>query len=167
MSSQGNIDSTLKESRLFAPSEEFSSAAHIKSLEEYQQLYKEAEENPADRGKQPQVHGDFQEGCRRFQDQRATLWLRLDSSTHEPPPRFRHSQLVPLDRNARPRKQAATYRQSRPGKLPQSSQQRFRRLGEIQADLVSSLIKSPEASQHAVTFRAWRSWIGSFSALHL
>lgn len=46
MSSQSNIDSTLKESRLFNPSEEFSSTAHIKSLEEYERLYKEAEENP-------------------------------------------------------------------------------------------------------------------------
>jgi acetyl-CoA synthetase len=46
MSSQSNIDSTLKESRLFAPGAEFSSAAHIKSLEEYERLYKEAEENP-------------------------------------------------------------------------------------------------------------------------
>ncbi len=46
MPSQANIDSILKESRLFAPSEGFSSIAHIKSLEEYQQIYKEAEENP-------------------------------------------------------------------------------------------------------------------------
>jgi acetyl-CoA synthetase len=46
MASQSNIDSILKEDRLFNPVEEFSSAAHIKSLEEYQKLYQEAEENP-------------------------------------------------------------------------------------------------------------------------
>jgi acetyl-CoA synthetase len=46
MASQSNIDSILKESRLFNPVEEFSSAAHIKSLEQYQQLYQQAEENP-------------------------------------------------------------------------------------------------------------------------
>lgn len=43
--SQANIDSILKESRKFAPSAEFSSTAHIKSLEEYERVYKEAEEN--------------------------------------------------------------------------------------------------------------------------
>jgi acetyl-CoA synthetase len=46
MASQSNIDSILKENRLFNPVEAFSSAAHIKSLEEYQRLYQEAEENP-------------------------------------------------------------------------------------------------------------------------
>jgi acetyl-CoA synthetase len=45
-SSQANIDSILKENRLFEPDEAFSSAAHIKSYEEYQRIYKEAEENP-------------------------------------------------------------------------------------------------------------------------
>ncbi len=41
-----NIDSVLKENRLFEPSSDFSSVAHIKSLEEYERLYKEAEDNP-------------------------------------------------------------------------------------------------------------------------
>ncbi|MBI3650690.1 MAG: acetate--CoA ligase [Acidobacteria bacterium] len=46
MSSQANIDSILKENRMFEPSAAFSSTAHIKSLEEYQRIFKEAEENP-------------------------------------------------------------------------------------------------------------------------
>jgi len=41
-----SIDSILKESRIFQPSPEFSNQAHIKSLEQYEQLYSEAEENP-------------------------------------------------------------------------------------------------------------------------
>ncbi len=41
-----SIDSILKETRVFQPSLEFSQAAHIKSLEQYEQLYREAEENP-------------------------------------------------------------------------------------------------------------------------
>jgi acetyl-CoA synthetase len=41
-----SIDSILKESRIFQPSPEFSNQAHIKSLEQYEQLYLEAEENP-------------------------------------------------------------------------------------------------------------------------
>jgi len=41
-----SIDSILKESRIFQPSPEFSNQAHIKSLEQYEQLYREAEENP-------------------------------------------------------------------------------------------------------------------------
>jgi acetyl-CoA synthetase len=41
-----SIDSILKESRVFPPSQEFSNDAHIKSLELYQQLYREAHENP-------------------------------------------------------------------------------------------------------------------------
>jgi acetyl-CoA synthetase len=41
-----SIDSILKESRVFQPSPEFSKQAHIKSLEQYEQLYQEAEENP-------------------------------------------------------------------------------------------------------------------------
>jgi acetyl-CoA synthetase len=41
-----SIDSILKETRVFQPSPEFSQNAHIKSLEQYDQLYREAEENP-------------------------------------------------------------------------------------------------------------------------
>ncbi len=44
--SQVNIDSILQESRVFPPSPEFSAKAHIKSLEEYERIYKEAKENP-------------------------------------------------------------------------------------------------------------------------
>jgi acetyl-CoA synthetase len=46
MSSQANIDSILKENRLFEPDKAFSDAAHIDSLEAYERIYKEAEENP-------------------------------------------------------------------------------------------------------------------------
>jgi acetyl-CoA synthetase len=47
MSSEGqSIQSVLQEDRLFPPAAEFSAKAHIKSLEDYQRLYKEAEENP-------------------------------------------------------------------------------------------------------------------------
>ena len=47
MSSEGqSIQSVLHEDRVFAPAPEFSAQAHIKSLEDYQRLYKEAEENP-------------------------------------------------------------------------------------------------------------------------
>jgi len=41
-----SIDSILKETRVFQPAAEFSQQAHIKSLEQYEQLYREAEENP-------------------------------------------------------------------------------------------------------------------------
>ncbi len=41
-----SIDSILKESRVFQPPPEFSQNAHIKSLEQYEQLYREAEEDP-------------------------------------------------------------------------------------------------------------------------
>src|SRR6185503_3177142 len=41
-----SIDSILKETRVFQPSPEFSQAAHIKSLEQYEHLYREAEEDP-------------------------------------------------------------------------------------------------------------------------
>ncbi|HXU09335.1 MAG TPA: acetate--CoA ligase [Blastocatellia bacterium] len=41
-----SIDSILKETRVFQPAPEFSQQAHIKSLEQYEQLYREAEENP-------------------------------------------------------------------------------------------------------------------------
>ena len=40
------IDTVLKEQRIFEPSEEFRSRAHIKSLAEYERLYKEAEQDP-------------------------------------------------------------------------------------------------------------------------
>ena len=46
MSSPTSIDSILKEQRVFEPSEEFRSKAHIKSLAECERLYKEAEQNP-------------------------------------------------------------------------------------------------------------------------
>ena len=41
-----NIDSMLQENRVFPPSAEFSAKAHIKSLEEYERIYKEAAEDP-------------------------------------------------------------------------------------------------------------------------
>lgn len=44
--SQPTIESILQEKRLFPPSAEFSQKAHIKSLEEYQQLYDEAKADP-------------------------------------------------------------------------------------------------------------------------
>lgn len=44
--SQPTIESILQENRLFAPTAEFSQKAHIKSLEEYQQLYEKAKANP-------------------------------------------------------------------------------------------------------------------------
>jgi len=44
--SQVNIDSILQETRVFPPSPEFSSKAHIKSLEEYERIYKDAKDNP-------------------------------------------------------------------------------------------------------------------------
>ena len=44
--SQVNIDSILQESRVFPPSQDFSAKAHVKSLEEYERIYKEAKENP-------------------------------------------------------------------------------------------------------------------------
>jgi acetyl-CoA synthetase len=43
---QSNIDSILKERRIFKPSAEFSQQAHIKSLEEYERVYSEAETDP-------------------------------------------------------------------------------------------------------------------------
>jgi acetyl-CoA synthetase len=47
MSSPGtNITSVLKESRVFAPSKEFAAAAHVKSMNEYEQLYQKAAANP-------------------------------------------------------------------------------------------------------------------------
>ncbi len=44
--SQSNIDSILKETRVFDPPEDFSRQAHVKSLQEYEQLYGEAEADP-------------------------------------------------------------------------------------------------------------------------
>jgi acetyl-CoA synthetase len=44
--SQPNIDSVLTEHRVFECSEEFRSKAHIRSMDEYDRLYKEAETNP-------------------------------------------------------------------------------------------------------------------------
>src|SRR5437870_3640757 len=46
MSSHADIDSALKEKRLFEASEEFRSKAYIQSPAEYERLYKEAEQNP-------------------------------------------------------------------------------------------------------------------------
>jgi len=45
--SQPTIESVLNEKRVFAPSAEFSQSAHIKSLEEYQQIYDRAKADPA------------------------------------------------------------------------------------------------------------------------
>ncbi len=44
--SQQDIDSTLRETRVFPPPPEFSAKAHIKSLEEYEALYKKSIEDP-------------------------------------------------------------------------------------------------------------------------
>src|SRR2546430_2202974 len=41
-----SIDSILKETRVFQPPSEFSRQAHIKSFEEYERLYAEAEADP-------------------------------------------------------------------------------------------------------------------------
>jgi len=41
-----NIESFQKEERVFAPSPEFSSSAHVKSMEEYEELYRKSIENP-------------------------------------------------------------------------------------------------------------------------
>ncbi|HEY3138003.1 MAG TPA: acetate--CoA ligase [Blastocatellia bacterium] len=41
-----SIDSILKETRVFQPTQEFSQQAHIKRLDQYEQLYREAEEDP-------------------------------------------------------------------------------------------------------------------------
>src|ERR1700676_120690 len=48
MSSHADIDSVLTEQRVFEPSQDFQSKAHIKSKAEYQRLYKEAAEHPAE-----------------------------------------------------------------------------------------------------------------------
>src|ERR1700761_6979338 len=44
--SQQDIDSTLRENRVFPPPPEFSAKAHIKSLEEYEVLYQKSIEDP-------------------------------------------------------------------------------------------------------------------------
>lgn len=44
--SQPTIESILQEKRIFPPSSDFSQTAHIKSLEDYQQLYDQAKANP-------------------------------------------------------------------------------------------------------------------------
>ncbi|MGA9425385.1 MAG: acetyl-coenzyme A synthetase N-terminal domain-containing protein, partial [Terracidiphilus sp.] len=41
-----DLDSTLREDRVFPPPPEFSRHAHIKSLEEYDALYKRSIEDP-------------------------------------------------------------------------------------------------------------------------
>jgi acetyl-CoA synthetase len=41
-----DIDSTLRENRVFPPPAEFSTKAYVKSLEEYEKLYKQSIENP-------------------------------------------------------------------------------------------------------------------------
>ena len=41
-----DIDSTLRENRVFPPSPEFSAKAHIKSLAEYEALYKRSIDDP-------------------------------------------------------------------------------------------------------------------------
>lgn len=43
---QNNIESTLQETRVFTPPPEFAANAHIKSFEEYEQIYNKAAENP-------------------------------------------------------------------------------------------------------------------------
>ena len=44
--SDTDIDSVLHESRVFSPSREFSKQAHIKTIEEYEQIYRRAEADP-------------------------------------------------------------------------------------------------------------------------
>ena len=44
--SQQDIDSTLRENRVFPPPPEFSAKAHIKSLEEYEVRYQKSIEDP-------------------------------------------------------------------------------------------------------------------------
>jgi acetyl-CoA synthetase len=46
MSDHGDIDTVMVETRLFAPTAQFSSKARIKSLQEYQQLYDQAAADP-------------------------------------------------------------------------------------------------------------------------
>ena len=46
MSTEKNIESTLNERRLFPPPAEFAKQAHIKSMAEYENLYKESLDSP-------------------------------------------------------------------------------------------------------------------------
>ena len=46
MSQQPDINSSLKEDRVFSPSTEFSASAHITSREQYDQVYKRSVEDP-------------------------------------------------------------------------------------------------------------------------
>ncbi len=46
MATENAIDTALQEKRVFPPSDEFRAKAHIKSLEEYERIYREAEEHP-------------------------------------------------------------------------------------------------------------------------
>ena len=41
-----NLDSSLRENRLFAPPAEFAAKAHVKSLEEYEAMYRRSVEQP-------------------------------------------------------------------------------------------------------------------------
>jgi len=41
-----NLDSTLRENRLFAPPAEFAAKANVKSLEEYEAMYRRSVEQP-------------------------------------------------------------------------------------------------------------------------
>src|ERR1051326_8875057 len=47
MSPQTNIDSILTETRVFDPPAEFTAHAHIRSMAEYETLYRDAEQDPA------------------------------------------------------------------------------------------------------------------------
>ena len=44
--SQSSIDSILKENRVFKPDDDFSQSAHVKSLDQYEDLYRQAESDP-------------------------------------------------------------------------------------------------------------------------
>jgi acetyl-CoA synthetase len=44
--SQSSIDSILKENRVFKPEDDFSQSAHVKSLDQYEDLYRQAESDP-------------------------------------------------------------------------------------------------------------------------
>ncbi len=46
MSSSSGIESTLQENRVFPPPPEFSATAHVKSMDEYEALYRWADEDP-------------------------------------------------------------------------------------------------------------------------
>ena len=46
MSSSSSIDTVLTESRVFEPSTEFQAKARVKSMEEYERIYREAAEDP-------------------------------------------------------------------------------------------------------------------------